>query len=162
MHQVCTESYAVWYMDECSMTGVFQTGLYRALTALCITCMTSLTWILLVYFVTTIAFDFPPHSTLQTANEHVGYLAAWCGFETLPKVRSTLEHAQLNYHVTQFDYWIQETLTRNKIGTQITFHRDMTSKVIICVFVPLLMQERSRYLRPNLISICQLAWDGTC
>jgi len=43
VHQVCAESCAIGCMDECSMTVVIQTDSYQALTALCMTLMTSLT-----------------------------------------------------------------------------------------------------------------------
>jgi hypothetical protein len=43
MHQAGVESYAVGRMNECSMTVIIQTDLYRALTAPSITRITSLT-----------------------------------------------------------------------------------------------------------------------
>ena len=52
MHQVCAESYAVGCMDEWGMTVIIQTDSYSALTYPSMSSMTSLTKILLVYFVT--------------------------------------------------------------------------------------------------------------
>jgi len=60
--------------------------------------------------------------------------------------------------VTEF----KETLSHNTIGTQIAIHRDMTSKIQICVILPQLTQGLSPRLRPNPISIWWFAGRAIC
>jgi len=59
---------------------------------------------------------------------------------------------------------IKEKLICSTIGTQIAFHRDITSNIQICLFIRLLTQEPSPCLRPNPILIWWLAgeaiWKG--
>jgi len=66
--------------------------------------MTSLTQIELVYFVTNIGVALWLNSNLQIHIVRIGHLTAWFGFLTFRMVRSTLAHAQTNYHVSQFGY----------------------------------------------------------
>jgi len=54
---------------------------------------------------------------------------------------------------------IKKKLTPNKIVTQIAFQKDMTSKITICISIPLQTQEASPYLLPNLVSICSLGGE---
>jgi len=72
--------------------------------------MTSLNYIVLVHFVTTIAFAFSLNSTGQTEIKLGGHITAWYGFENFHIVRSTLAHAETNYHVSQYGHGIQETV----------------------------------------------------
>jgi len=74
------ESYAVGYMDECGMTVVMQPDSSSLLTACSRTRMTSLTKILLVYFVTNIVFALWLSSHLQIEIECVGCLSVSCRF----------------------------------------------------------------------------------
>jgi len=108
VHHVCAESNAVECMDQFSINVVFQTDSYWALTALSITGTTSLTNILLVYFVTNIAFPFSLNSTLQTEIERVSHRIACFGFWNFCMVHSTLAYVSTNYHVSQFGQWNQE------------------------------------------------------
>jgi len=48
---------------------------------------------------------------------------------------------------------IKKKMTRSKIGTQITFHWDIMSKMTICLSIPPLAQKQSPSLRPNPIAI---------
>jgi hypothetical protein len=70
------ESYAVGFMDECGMMVVVETDSPSALTALSMTHMISLTKIVLVYFVTDIAFPLLLNSHLQIEIECFGSLSA--------------------------------------------------------------------------------------
>jgi hypothetical protein len=91
-------------MDEYSMTVVVQIDLACELTALTLTRMTSLTEILLAHFVTNIAFALSLNSHLQNKIERDGRFTAQFGFQNFHMVRSTLAHAQTNYHVSQFGH----------------------------------------------------------
>jgi hypothetical protein len=48
---------------------------------------------------------------------------------------------------------IKKKQTRSKIGKQIAFHKQMTSKITLCLSIPRLMQEPSPCLCPNPKSI---------
>jgi len=74
------ESYAVGYMDECGMTVVMQPDSSSLLTTCSKTRMTSLTKILLVYFVTNIVFALSLSSHLQIEIKCVGCLSVSCRF----------------------------------------------------------------------------------
>jgi hypothetical protein len=63
---------------------------------------------LLAHFVTNIAFALSPNSLLQKETEIVGRLTVRFAFSNVHMVRSTLAHAQTNYHVSQFGHWNQE------------------------------------------------------
>jgi hypothetical protein len=80
VHQVCAESYAVGYMDEFSMTVVVQIDSSCTLTALSMTCMTSLTEIVLAHFVTNIAFALSLNSHLQKQTERFDHRTVQFGF----------------------------------------------------------------------------------
>ena len=80
MHQVCAVSYAVGYMDGFSMTVVIQINSSYALTALSMTRMTSLTYVLLAYFVTNFAFALSLNSHMQKETELLGHLTVRFGF----------------------------------------------------------------------------------
>jgi hypothetical protein len=79
VHQVCVESYAVGHMVECTMTVIIQTDSYQALTAPSIIHMTSLTWILLVNFVTNLVCAFSLNRNHKGALEFIGHHAAKFG-----------------------------------------------------------------------------------
>jgi len=108
LHLFCAKSYAVRCMDEWNMTVIIQTDLYWALNARSMTCMTSLTYILVVYVVTNIAFVFSINSNWQTEIELIGHLTTWFGFKNTRMVRLTFAPAQTNYHVSQFGHWNQD------------------------------------------------------
>jgi len=57
---------------------------------------------------------------------------------------------------------IKKTLTRRRIGTKIAFHRDMMSKMTICLSIPLMTQEPSPSLCLKLISISYFAGEAIC
>ena len=76
-------------------------------------------------------------------------------------VRSTLAHAQTNYHVSQFVHWIKEKLTCSQIGKQMTFHWDLTSKITVCVSICPQAQQPSPCLCPNPKSIWSIAGGST-
>jgi hypothetical protein len=78
------------------------------LTALSMTRMTSLTWILFVDFVTNIAFALSTNSHLRKETDRIGSHPAWVWFWIIHILRSSLAHAQTKYHVAQFGPWIQE------------------------------------------------------
>jgi len=78
--QVCAEINPVGWVDKCSMMVVIQTDSDWARTAPSMTSMTSLSYILLVYFVHTIPFAFSLNSNRHTETELIGYLWSWCGF----------------------------------------------------------------------------------
>jgi len=48
------------------------------------------------------------------------------------------------------------------MGTHITFPRDTSPEISICLFTPPAMREPSPCLCANLSSIWSLAWDGIC
>jgi len=110
VHQVCAEYYAVGWVDECSIMVVIPTDSYWALTSLSMTCMTSLTYILWVYFITDMAFALSLNSNWQIEIECIGRLTDWFGFWHFRMVRLTLAHRQTNYHISQFGHWNQESL----------------------------------------------------
>jgi hypothetical protein len=89
-------------MDEYGMTAVVQIDSSCALTALPMTRMTSLPEILLAHCVTNIAFALSLNRYSQNKTERDGRLTARFGFYNFHMVRSTLAHAQTNYHVSQF------------------------------------------------------------
>jgi hypothetical protein len=91
-------------MYEFSMTVVIQIDSPSALTALSMTLITSLTQILLVYFVTTIAFPLPLNSNMQIETVHLGRFRVRLGFSNIHIVRSTFADAQTNYHVSEFGH----------------------------------------------------------
>ena len=86
------------------MTAVVQIDSSCALTALPMPGMTSLTDIFLAHFVTKIALALSLNSQLQNKTERDGRLTARFGFLNFHMVRSTLAHAQTNYHVSQFGH----------------------------------------------------------
>jgi len=57
---------------------------------------------------------------------------------------------------------IKKTPTGRKIGTNIAFWRNTLSKITICQFTPLLMQELWPFLCPNPISTWYLPRDMMC
>jgi len=57
---------------------------------------------------------------------------------------------------------IKEILTRSKIGTQFASHRDMMSKIQICLYIIPMMQGPSPCLRPDTISIWWLVGEAVC
>jgi hypothetical protein len=67
-------------MDEYGMTVVVQIDSSCTLTALSMTTMTSLTYILLAHFVTNIGFALSLNSHLQNKTERDGRLTARFGF----------------------------------------------------------------------------------
>jgi len=91
-------------MDEFSMTVVGQIHSSCALTALSMTRMTSLTYISLAHLVTNIAFALSLNSQLQKETVHFGSPKVQFGSWNFLMVRSTLAHAQTNYHVSQFSH----------------------------------------------------------
>jgi hypothetical protein len=91
-------------MDEFSLTVVIQNDSSCALTAHSMTRMTSLTYILLAYFIRNIAFALSLYSHRQMETEYSGHLAVRLGFKNIHMLRSTLAHAQTNYHVSQFGH----------------------------------------------------------
>jgi len=86
------------------MMIIIQTDLYRTLTAPSITPMTSLTYILLVNFVTNLVCAFLLNSNCNGAMEFIGRLAAKFGHSNFRMVRTTIALAQTNYHVSQFGH----------------------------------------------------------
>jgi len=108
VHQVCAENSAVGGMDECSMAVVIQTDSYWALTAPSMTRMTSLTYILLVNFVTNLVFAFLLNSNWHKEIKYIGCLTAWFGFWDFHMVCTTIAHPQTNYCISQFVHWNQE------------------------------------------------------
>jgi hypothetical protein len=80
VHQICVESYVVGYINVYGMTVVVQIDSSCTLTALPMTCMTSLTSILLAYFVINIAFALWHNSHLQNKIKCDGCLKARFGF----------------------------------------------------------------------------------
>ena len=99
MHHVCVESYAVGYMDECSMTVVIQIDSSWAPSALSITRMISLTLILLAHFITNIAFALSLNIHLEIETELFGCFTVRFGYEilhiTLDLYKSTDERSRL-------------------------------------------------------------------
>jgi len=95
-------------MYECSMMVAMHTGLYCALTAPSMTCMTSHTSKLLVNFVTILDLAFALNGNREDDNWLIGRLMAWFGVDYIRMVRTTLAHAQMNYHVSQFGHWNQD------------------------------------------------------
>jgi hypothetical protein len=67
-------------MDDNGMMVVVQIDSSCALTALSMTSMISLTYILLAHFVTNIGFALSFNSHLQNKTERDGRLTARCGF----------------------------------------------------------------------------------
>ena len=57
---------------------------------------------------------------------------------------------------------IKKMLTHSKIGAQIAFHWDMTSKMTICLSIPPLMEKLSLCLCRNPICIWWLAEEAIC
>jgi len=57
---------------------------------------------------------------------------------------------------------IKKKMTHSKIGTQITFHWYVMSKMTISLSISLLTPEQSPSLRPNPISIWRLAGESIC
>ena len=144
-------------MDISSMTVNIQTDSSWALTALAMTRMTSLTEIYLVYFVTNLAFALSLNSHLQIEIECVPILphvldsrtSTWC-VRLLHMPRRII---MFLYLVTE----IKKTLTHCKIGKLIAFHRDLTSKITVCLANTPQMQQPSPSFHPNLKSILWLA-----
>jgi hypothetical protein len=95
-------------MDEFSMRVVEKIDLSCALTALSMTRMTSLTKILLVHFITNITFALSLNSHMQKEPEHFGRLTVRLDVKNFHMVRSTLAHAQMNYHCLQFGHQNQD------------------------------------------------------
>jgi len=79
---------------------------------------------------------------------------AWC----VPPLHIDRQVIMSHNSVTE----IKKTLTHSKIGTQIAFHRDITSKIQVCLFNSPLTQEPSPCLSPNSISISWLAGEAIC
>jgi hypothetical protein len=80
VHPVRAESYAVGYLDELSMTVVVQIDSSCALTALSMTRMTSLTYILSAHCVKNIGFALSLNSALLKETERFGSLTVRFGF----------------------------------------------------------------------------------
>jgi len=57
---------------------------------------------------------------------------------------------------------VKKKLTSSKIGTQIEFHWDLTSKIVFGLSIPLVTQEPSSCLHPNPISIWGSAGEAIC
>ena len=108
MHQVCAESYAVGYMDECCMAVVIQTDSYWALTAPSMTLMTLPTTVLLVNFISNLIFALTLGMNRSKHIEFFGHLTASSVFENFHMVCMTLAHAPMNTCVSQFGYWNYE------------------------------------------------------
>jgi len=89
-------------MDDCGMTVVIQNHSYQALTPPSVPCMTSLTSILLVNFVTKLVFTFPLDCNRKKITEFIGRLAVCFGISTFRLVRTTLAHAPMNFCISQF------------------------------------------------------------
>jgi hypothetical protein len=145
------ESYAVGHMDECSITVVIQTESYPALTALPITRMTSLSYIILVYFVSNFVGFFPLNRNRIGTMQFIGRHAAQCGQYNFLKEHTTIAHGQTNYHVSQLVTEIKYQLTLSKKGSRIAFLIDMTSKLVICSCILPPTHAPSPCLRPELI-----------
>jgi hypothetical protein len=80
VHEVCTESYAVGYMDDYDITVVVQTVSSWAPTTLSMTCIAALTQNLSVYFITSLAFVVSLNRYLQIEIDCFGHVASWSGF----------------------------------------------------------------------------------
>ena len=162
MHQVCVQSYAVGCVEKYCMTVIMETHSYRALTAPSMTCMTSCTYIALVYLITNLLLlshisligkqQLNTFAVLQSDLDYT--IFAWC-IRPLHMQRWIIMSHNL---VTKN----QNKLTPSKFGTQIAFQWDMMSKMTICLSVPLLMLDPSACLHPNLIPIWWLAEEAPC
>jgi hypothetical protein len=86
------------------MTVVVQIESSWPLNAWSMTRMKSLRYILLAHFVTNIAFALSLKSHMQKDSQRCGCLTVRFGCLNIHMVHSTLAHAQVNYHVSQFDY----------------------------------------------------------
>jgi len=149
-------------MDECSMTVIIQTDSYWSLTALSRTRMTTLTQILLVYFVSNIALLSHLKAISKQKSNMLAIMKsdldsrhfAWC-VQSLHMHRRIIMSHNL---VTE----IKNNLTCSKIRTQIAFHRYLTSKIQIYLVIPPLTQKPSPCLRLNSISMWWLAGEARC
>jgi hypothetical protein len=57
---------------------------------------------------------------------------------------------------------IKSKLTLSKIGTCFTFPRDASSKIAICLFTLLAMQEPPPFRCLNPIAACSFTWNTIC
>jgi len=80
VHQVWAESYTVGLMDKCSMTVSIQTDSCWEQTAPSVTHLTSVTWILFIFFVTNIAFVFSLNGDWLAEIGLIGRLKTWFWF----------------------------------------------------------------------------------
>lgn len=150
---VCEESDAGRSMDKFSITVIIETDSSWALTAVSMTHMTSLIWILLDNLVINKTFLLWLNSNWQTAIEQGGCLTAKSGSQTFDMVCLTHAPVQINYQSHNVVTEIKKILTGRKIGKHIAVHRHMISQVKACVSIFPQMKEQSPCFRPHYESI---------
>jgi len=158
--ELCCEIYGLIPHDSCHADGfVLSTNrfFYESMAR-----MTSLTYILLVYFITNVSFVFSLNPKGEQKSSWFAILQPDLNSGTLAWwVRRRHMHRRIIMSrnlVTK----TQKKLTESKIGRQIAFHRDMTSKMSICVSIPPLAEEPSPCLRPNPICLCWFPEEVKC
>jgi len=86
------------------MTVVIQSASHRAWTAACMTRMTSLTYILLVSFISNLVLIIRLTSNRQDDITFVGHQSLRFEVLNVGLAYPTLAHALTNYHVSQFGH----------------------------------------------------------
>jgi len=107
VHQVCAERYAVPCMIICTMTIVIQLASHWVLTSASMTRMTSLTYILLVSFISNLVFIVWLTSNGQDNIRFIGCQSMRFEVESIGIASLILAHAYANCYVWQFGYWTQ-------------------------------------------------------
>jgi len=98
--QVWSESYAAGHIDESSTIVIIRTGSHSRLTAPSMTQMTSLTYILLVQFVSNWICGFSLNSNRQHDIKFIHCLSPWFGHKNFCMACTTLAHAQTYHHIS--------------------------------------------------------------
>jgi len=162
VQQVCAESNAVAYMDECCMTVVIQKDWYCALTTPSMTHMTSHAWFLLVNLITTILFI--SHWTVTGEKISSVLVIVQLDFESkhLPCCEWPLHMQQRIIVFRNLDTEIKNKLQCSKIGILIACQWDMMSNNFIYLSIFLTTQEPLSLLRPNAISVRWSAGKAIC
>ena len=137
----------LWLRSLDSQIGV------EHMTAPSMTRITSLTWILLVYFVANIGFAFSLDIKQKYQSNLMAFLQLDLGSRTFTWCVRPLH---IHRWIIMSHNWVTEInkkLTGSTISTQIAFHQDMTSKITICISIRPMTAEPSQCLHLNPISI---------
>jgi len=120
-------------MNKCNMMVVIYPDSRRAMTALSMTHMSSLSETLVVNFIFSLDCAFSLIRKRQNDIVLISCQSTWFGVWTVYIARMTLAHAQTNYHFLQYSQWNpKNSLTYQNIYANYFLQRYVVNNHILC------------------------------